>query len=186
MRSETAQRYLTFRLAEATYGIGILKVQEIIGLMPVTAVPRVPGYVRGVINLRGRVVPVIDLRARFRMTVSPDTERTCIVITQVEGAAGAVIMGIIVEDVAEVVDIPPELIEAVPDFGAGVHTEFLLGMGRLEGTVVLLLDIDAVLGEADEGLLAELGEAAPQEAPQEAPQAEAPATDTDTQERAAE
>jgi len=124
-------------------------VQEIIGLLPVTAVPRVPGYVRGVNNLLGRVIPVIDLRARFAMPVTPDTERTCIVICQGDGAAGDVTMGIIVEDVAEVVDIAEDLIEAVPDFGAGIRTEFLLGMGRLGDAVVLLLDIDSVLSASD-------------------------------------
>lgn len=149
MRQETAQRYLTFRLGDATYGIGILKVQEIIGLMHVTPVPCVPSYVRGVINLRGRVIPVVDLRARFKMLLSPDTDRTCIVITQVEGPDGLVTMGIVVEDVAEVVDIPLDLVEAVPEFGAGIKTEFLLGMGRLDSSVVMLLDIDSVLSAAD-------------------------------------
>jgi len=144
-QAATAERYLTFRLAEATYGIAILKVQEIIGLQSITRVPQTPRFVRGVINLRGRVVPVIDLCLRFAMPQAPDTERTCIVVTQVDGPTGIVTMGVIVEDVAEVVDIPLDLVEDVPEFGAGVKTEFLLGMGRLDKMVVLLLDIDKVL-----------------------------------------
>jgi purine-binding chemotaxis protein CheW len=158
-RLATAQRYLTFRLGDATYGIGILKVQEIIGLMHITQVPRVPDYVRGVINLRGRVIPVVDLRGRFRMSLTADTDRTCIVITQVDGAKGSVTMGVIVEDVAEVVDIPAELVEEVPDFGPGVTTEFLVGMGRLDEKVVLLLDIDSVLSTEDTALVVGLGNA---------------------------
>ena len=157
-RLKTAHRYLTFRLADAMYGIGILKVQEIIGLLPITQVPRVPAYVRGVINLRGRVIPVVDLRRRFGLHVAPDTERTCIVITQVEREQDLVTMGVIVEDVAEVVDIPTELVEDVPDFGAGITTEFLTGMGRVDDDVVLLLDIDAVLSAEEADLVGDLEE----------------------------
>lgn len=153
---ESAQRYLTFRLGETTYGIGILKVQEIIGLMHVTPVPGTPPYVRGVINLRGRVIPVVDLRARFDMAVTPDTARTCIVITQVVASRGPATMGVIVEDVAEVVDLPEDRIEEMPEFGIDVRTDFLIGVGRLAETVVLLLDIDAALSREDIQLVEDL------------------------------
>jgi len=152
----TEQRYLTFRLSGATYGIGILKVQEIIGLLPLTPVPRTPEFVRGVINLRGRVIPVVDLRRRFGMEVLPDSDRTCIVITQVDGDKGLMTMGVVVEDVAEVVDIPREVIADVPEFGAGVDTEFLVGMGKVADEVVMLLDIDRVLSGKDVALVADL------------------------------
>jgi purine-binding chemotaxis protein CheW len=123
-------------------------VQEIIGLMPITPVPKVPASVRGVIDLRGRVIPVVDLRRRFGGEVPPDTERTCVVITQVPGQHGPVRTGVIVEDVAEVVDLPADVVESVPELGAGVQAEYLLGLARHEGTVILLLDIEAVLYQA--------------------------------------
>jgi purine-binding chemotaxis protein CheW len=102
-----------------------------------------------VVNLRGRVIPVVDLRCRFGMPVEPDTERTCVVVTQIHGEHGPLSMGVLVEDVAEVVDIPLEQIEDLPDFGPGIRTEFLTGIGRLDERVVMLLDIDAVLSVDD-------------------------------------
>ena len=157
--TDNAQRYLTFRLAGTSYAIGILKVQEIIGLLRITPVPGTPSHVRGVINLRGRVIPIMDLGKRFEMPAAPDTERTCIVITQVSGARGPATMGIVVEDVARVVDLPPDRIEAVPEFGVHVRTDFLTGIARLEENVILLLDIDAVLSREDAELVAGLGDA---------------------------
>ena len=160
-----AQRYLTFRLSGVTYGVGILKVQEIIGLPPVTPVPRTPEFVRGVINLRGRIIPVVDLRRRFGMEVLPDTDRTCVVITQVDGARGTVIMGVVVEDVAEVVDIPYDVIVDPPEFGSGVDTEFLVGMGKIADRVVILLDIDRVLSGSDAAAVEHIAEGRPPEEP---------------------
>jgi purine-binding chemotaxis protein CheW len=154
--AENALRYLTFRLGEATYGIGILKVQEIIGLMRITPVPGTPPHVRGIVNLRGRVIPVMDLRRRFGMAAVPDTERTCTVITQVIGAHGPATIGVIVEDVAEVVDLPLDRLEAVPEFGAGIRSEYLTGVARLGENVVLLLDIDAVLSHEAADLVEDL------------------------------
>jgi purine-binding chemotaxis protein CheW len=141
----TADKCLTFRLAEEVYGIGILKVQEIIGMMNVTRVPKMPPYMRGVVNLRGRIIPVLDLRQRFGVDAAEDTEVTCIIVVQVEVATGALTVGLIVDEVSEVVDIPFDQIEAVPDFGVQVDGSFIRGMGKLEQDVVLLLDIDAVL-----------------------------------------
>jgi purine-binding chemotaxis protein CheW len=157
--ADSAQRYLTFRLGDTSYAIGILKVQEIIGLLRVTPVPGTPAHVRGVINLRGRVIPVVDLCTRFSMPTAPDTKRTCIVITQVTGARGPATMGVVVEDVAQVVDLPPDRVEAVPEFGIHVRTDFLTGVARLAEDVILLLDIDAVLSRDDIELVEGLGEA---------------------------
>jgi purine-binding chemotaxis protein CheW len=160
--AENAQRYLTFRLGQTSYAIGILKVQEIIGLLRITPVPGTPAHVRGVINLRGRVIPVVDLRTRFGMTGAEDTDRTCIVITQVEGLRGPATMGVVVEDVAEVVDLPPDRIEEVPEFGIDIRTDFLTGVARLAQDVILLLDIDAVLSREEAVLVEELGDTSDQ------------------------
>jgi purine-binding chemotaxis protein CheW len=156
--TENAERYLTFRLGETSYAIGILKVQEIIGLMRITPVPGTPAHVRGVINLRGRVIPVVDLRTRFGMPATPDTDRTCVVITQVNGVRGLATMGVVVEDVAEVVDLPADRLEAVPEFGPDIRTEFLTGVARLAENVILLLDIDAVLSREEAELVEDLGD----------------------------
>jgi purine-binding chemotaxis protein CheW len=155
--AEHARRYLTFRLGETSYAIGILKVQEIIGLLHITPVPGTPQFVRGVINLRGRVIPVVDLCTRFGMPAAPDTDRTCIVITQMAGARGQATMGVVVEDVAQVVDLPPDRVEPVPEFGVDVRTDFLTGVARLEEQVILLLDIDAVLSPDEAELVGDLG-----------------------------
>jgi purine-binding chemotaxis protein CheW len=157
--TDSAQRYLTFRLGQTSYAIGILKVQEIIGLLRITHVPGTPPYVRGVVNLRGRVIPVVDLSTRFGMPAPPDTDRTCIVITQVNGTRGLATMGVVVEDVAQVVDLPPDRVEAVPEFGINVRTDFLTGVARLAEDVILLLDIDAVLSRDEVELVEGLGTA---------------------------
>ena len=107
-----AGKYLTFKLAGETYGLEILKVQEIIGMMKVTKVPRTPEFIRGVINLRGKVIPVIDLRLKFAMEAAEDTERTCIIVVQVKGESGMLTMGSIVDEVSEVMNIEAEKIEA--------------------------------------------------------------------------
>ncbi len=144
-----AGKYLTFKLGHETYGLQILKVQEIIGMMSVTHVPRTPAYVRGVINLRGRVIPVVILRRKFGMSDSEDTERTCIIVVQIAWAGQSVTMGIIVDEVSEVVDIAAGQIEAAPNMGASVDTAFILGMGKIGDNVVILLDVDKVLSSED-------------------------------------
>ena len=144
--ADRAGQYLTFCLAKEIYGIEILKVQEIIGLMPVTKVPRTPHFVRGVINLRGKVIPVIELRTKFEMESLDDTNMTCIIVVQVAASATQnVTMGIIVDEVAEVLAITGEQIEPSPSFGAGVKTEFILGIAKVGAKVVILLDVDRVL-----------------------------------------
>lgn len=146
-----AGKYLTFKLGSEEFGLEILKVQEIIGIMKVTAIPRAPGYVRGVINLRGKVIPVVDLRLKFGMQNLPDTERTCIIVVQIKHRGGQLTMGTLVDDVSEVLDVEAEQIEPPPDFGTAVSTDFILGMGKVGQKVLMLLDVDRVLasGQAD-------------------------------------
>ena len=135
-----AGKYLTFFLAGEEYGLEILKVSEIIGMQPITRVPRMPEFVRGVINLRGKVIPITDLRKKFRMNLE-GYDDSCIIVVQMKGIQ----TGIVVDRVSEVVAIPEADIEDAPSFGAGIHTEFLLGIGKQNGRVKLLLDIDKVL-----------------------------------------
>lgn len=138
-------KYLTFSLGGEVYGLEILKVQEIIGMMSVTRVPRTPEFMRGVINLRGKVIPVIDLRLKFGLDQVEDTERTCIIVVQVSKGDTTVIMGIIVDEVSEVLDIIEKQIEPSPEFGAQIDTNFIMGMGKVDKKVVMLLDVDKVL-----------------------------------------
>ncbi len=166
-----AGKYLTFRLDREEYGLEILKVREIIGLMGITRVPRTPHYIRGVINLRGKVIPVLDLRAKFGMDVISDTEETCIIVVEVEGAGESLLMGILVDAVSEVLDIQAGEIEEAPTFGADVDTRFILGIGKVKNTVKILLDIDRVLTGV-EAVLAD-GEMVPADAALEAEMAEA-------------
>jgi len=140
-----AGKYLTFRLGEEEFGLEILKLQEIIQLQSITRVPRTPDYVRGGINLRGKVIPVVDLRLKFGLDRAEDTERTCIVVVQIRHADGMVVMGTIIDEVREVLDIPGASIEDAPSFGASIETEFILGMGKIGNSVKILLDIDKVL-----------------------------------------
>jgi purine-binding chemotaxis protein CheW len=140
-----AGKYLTFKIATEEYGLEILKVQEIIGIMDVTRVPKTPEFVRGVINLRGKVIPVIDLRLKFGLESIENTDMTCIIVVQIANRAINVITGIIVDEVYEVLDIEGEQIEDAPSFGANVDTAFILGMGKIGDKVVSLLDIDKVL-----------------------------------------
>lgn len=133
-------KYLTFSLADEEYGLDILKVREIIGVMDITRVPQTPDFVRGVLNLRGRVIPVIDLRSKFGLAPTEYTEQTCIIVVDV-----GELMGVIVDTVQEVHNIPPAEIEEPPRLGASVDTTFILGMGKVHGSVKILLDIDRVL-----------------------------------------
>ncbi len=144
-QTSVAGKHLTFHLGEELYGIEILKVQEIIGMMNVTRVPRTPDFVRGVINLRGKVIPVVDLRLKFGMETVLDTERTCIIVVQVAGAESRVTMGVIVDEVSEVLEIQSGQIEPAPSFGATIDTTFIRAMGKVGQKVVILLDVDRVL-----------------------------------------
>jgi len=143
-----AGKYLTVVLAEEAYGINVLKIREIIRLQKITPVPQLPDYVKGVINLRGRVIPIVDLRVKFRLPAE-FTARTCIVVVQVRLATErAIQMGLIVDGVEEVVNLAEVEIEPTPDFGAKVDTSYLLGMAKVKGQVKTLLDIDRVIAPA--------------------------------------
>jgi len=146
-------KYLTFTMAEEEYGIGILKIKEIIGMMPITTIPQTPDFVKGVINLRGKVIPVVDLRLRFGMEAIDYNERTCIIVVEIEGQAGTVMIGIVVDAVSEVLNIKGEDIEETPTFGAKLNTDYILGMAKMEGGVKILLDIDRVLSQEEVTLL---------------------------------
>jgi len=138
-------KYLTFALGAEEYGVEILKVREIIGYMDITAVPQTPHYVKGVVNLRGQVIPVVDLRAKFGMEITEVTDETCIIVVEITHAGRKLSTGIVVDRVREVLDIQSEAIEEPPAFGAGVSTDFILGMGKVADAVKILLDIDKVL-----------------------------------------
>ena len=142
-----AGKYLTFCLAEEYYGLAVLKVREIIKLVTITAVPQMPGYVKGVVNLRGKIIPVVDLRMKFGMSAANPTDRTCIIVAQVPAAAQAArALGLVVDSVEEVLNLGADEIEETPDFGTAVDTSYLVGMGKIKGKVVSLLDIDRVVG----------------------------------------
>ncbi|MBI5607164.1 MAG: purine-binding chemotaxis protein CheW [Deltaproteobacteria bacterium] len=142
-------KYLTFSLAGEEYGIVILKVKEIIGMMPITPVPKTPSYVKGVINLRGKVIPVADLRLKFDMEEMDYTERTCIIVVEIKDGAGHVLMGVVVDSVSEVLNIKNGEIEDTPAFGTQMDTGYILGMAKTGGAVKILLDIDKVFGDEE-------------------------------------
>ena len=153
--AEMEGKYLTFTLADEEYGIGILKIKEIIGMMPITTVPQTPEFVKGVINLRGKVIPVMDLRLRFGMEPIDYNERTCIIVVEIEGVAGTIQIGLVVDTVSEVLNINSEDIEKAPTFGAKLNTDYILGMAKVEGGVKILLDIDQVISEEEIGMIEE-------------------------------
>ncbi|MDR1658402.1 MAG: chemotaxis protein CheW [Deltaproteobacteria bacterium] len=147
-------KFLTFSLANEEYGIGILKVREIIGMMPIRTVPQTPSFVKGVINLRGKVIPVVDLRLKFSMSEAEYNERTSIIVVSVgQDQEKFIHIGIVVDYVSEVVNIKADEIEAAPAFGSRLNTEYILGMAKIGKGVKILLDIDRILaGEELAGL----------------------------------
>lgn len=143
-------KYLTFVLGHESYGVGVLKVREIIRMLNITPVPKMPDYLKGVINLRGKVIPVIDLRMRFKLATIETTERTCIIVMQISHEAGAFSqVGLIVDAVEEVVNIPAADIEETPDFGSKLKTDYITGMAQVKGAVKTLLDIDKVISATE-------------------------------------
>jgi purine-binding chemotaxis protein CheW len=146
--SQKEGKYLTFALANEEYGLEILKVREIIGYIDVTAVPQTPYYVKGVINLRGQVIPVVDLRAKFGMQTTEVTDETCIIVVEVTQSDRTCSTGIVVDRVQEVLDIAGADIEEPPQFDGSVAVDFILGMGKVNDSVKILLDIDRVLDGA--------------------------------------
>jgi purine-binding chemotaxis protein CheW len=143
------QQYLTFFLADEEYAVGIQRVKEIIEYTAITKVPKVPVWIRGVINLRGNVVPVVDLAVRFGMEERPVTKTTCIVIVEVQQESERAVMGVIADAVNQVIDLAPKDIEEPPAFGTRVRLEYLFGMGKLGKKFALILNIDSVLSAAE-------------------------------------
>ncbi|MBL7645731.1 MAG: purine-binding chemotaxis protein CheW [Candidatus Hydrogenedentes bacterium] len=140
-----AGKYLTFKLGPETYGIEILCVQEIIGLMPITRIPKVSEFIRGVINLRGKVIPVMSLSRRFGVPDRDETSLTCIIVIELARAGDSITMGVVVDEVSEVINIHAENIESPPDLGGAHGDAFLRGMGKVDGKVVILLDMARVI-----------------------------------------
>ncbi len=145
-------KFLTFVLGEEIYGIEILKAREIIGLMDITTVPQTPDYMKGVINLRGKVIPVIDLRMKFSMPEEEHTQETCVIVVEVNSTS----IGIIVDSVSEVSDINGGEIEDAPKFGQGIDTSFIMGLGKVKEKIIIMLDIDAVLASDELEMVKEL------------------------------
>lgn len=144
--ADHAGKYLTFELAHEEYGVPVLKVREIVRMTDITPVPRMPRHVRGVINLRGKVIPVIDLRLKLGFPQQDYTERTCIVIVEVSLTSGRVLMGMVVDRVADVLNITSEDVDPTPEFGERVQTDYMRGVARVKGRVKILIDLDRVLG----------------------------------------
>lgn len=156
------QQYLTFSLQDEMFGIGILAIREIIEYGSLTVVPLVPPFIRGVINLRGAVVPVIDLAVRFARPAAEVTRRTCIVIVEISSTdmRAPQQMGLVVDTVSEVLEIPAADIEPAPSFGSNIRTDFISGMGKVDGRFVVLLDVDCILSLDEIAVLSSLGKGA--------------------------
>lgn len=150
-----AGKYLTFLLGSESYGIDIMKVQEIIGIVTITRVPRTPDFISGVINLRGKVIPVIDLRLKFGMNAMARTGRSCVIVVRIYQNDSPVTTGLIVDTVSEVLDIRTDQIEDSPSFGGNINTDYILGMGKCGDKVVMLLDIDWVLSREEISIVAQ-------------------------------
>ncbi len=159
-------KFLTFFLAGEEYGIEILSVHEIIGMMPITGLPGTPEYICGIINLRGKIIPIVDLRRKFGMESKPQTPETCIIVVHVQGVE----VGIVVDRVSEVVNISDDDIEPAPSFGKDVNTDYILGFGKSQTRVKILLNIDRVIS-ADQ--IVQLQKMADAEAPPQQTAAEA-------------
>ncbi len=150
--TETRQ-YLTFKLGNEVFALDVAKVREVLDYTTITKVPRTPEFMRGVINLRGSVVPVIDLRLAFEMSATERTVSTCIIVVEVRLDSETLVVGALADSVEEVVDIEPEAIQPAPAIGASVRTEFIQGMGRRESGFVMILDIDKVFSAEDLGMM---------------------------------
>jgi purine-binding chemotaxis protein CheW len=146
---ERAGKYLTFVIGKEEFGVAVLKVREIMGIQEITAVPQTPAYLKGVINLRGKVIPVIDLRLKFGLPSIDYTQRTCIIVVQVKNESIVLPMGIVVDEVSEVITLTSADIEDTPDFGSNIATNYILGMAKIKGKVKILLDINEVLSSRE-------------------------------------
>jgi purine-binding chemotaxis protein CheW len=146
--TETVQ-YLTFKLVDEIFALDVAKVREILEFTSITKVPQTPDFMLGVINLRGSVVPVIDLRLNFGMQCTEQTVNTCIIVVEVNLAGETIVLGVLADSVQEVVEMEPELIEPPPQLGTKLNTEFIKGMGKVENDFVMILDIDKVFSSDD-------------------------------------
>jgi purine-binding chemotaxis protein CheW len=146
---EKEGKYLTFSLDGEEFGLSILRIVEIMGVLPITPVPRVPEFFKGVINLRGKVIPVIDLRLRLGLQAAEYTDRTCIIVVETQAPDGLVKTGIVVDSVTEVVNLTADNIEPTPAFGTSLDTSYIMGMAKVDEKVKVLLDIDQVLSEEE-------------------------------------
>jgi purine-binding chemotaxis protein CheW len=144
-----AGKYLTFGLGREEFAIQVMRVREIMGVQEITAVPQMPQYVKGVINLRGKVIPVVDLRLKFGMSAQEYTQRTCIIVVQIDHEDTKLLTGVVVDEVSEVLTLQSADIEDTPDFGRGVATPYLLGMAKVKGKVKILLDINKVMSDQE-------------------------------------
>lgn len=151
--TEREGKYLTFFLENEEYGISILKIKEIIGMMPITSVPQTPEFVKGVINLRGKVLPVIDLRQKFGMSEMEYDEKTCIIVVELNLESLILHLGIVVDSVSEVLNIKEEDIDSHVSFGVSVNTEFLKGIAKVDDSVKILLDIEKVFDDSEISIL---------------------------------
>ena len=150
---DRAGKYLTFRLGKEDFAIRVMKVREIVGIQDITSVPQMPSHVKGVINLRGKVISVVDLRLKFGLPEREYTQRTCIIVVQVQSGGVSIQTGVIVDEVSEVLNLAASEIEDTPDFGEDVSTPYLLGMAKVKGNVKMLLDIDQVLANSETAAL---------------------------------
>lgn len=162
LQQDDEQQYLLFMLQQEIFAIGILKIKEILEYSRLTPVPMVPEFIRGVINLRGAVVPVIDLAVRFGGSRSEVNKRTCIVIIEVETDDGQQDIGVMVDSVSSVLEIPPSDIEPAPAFGAKIRTDFIQGLGKMDGEFVIILDVDSVLSIQELAMVNQASSAASQ------------------------
>lgn len=162
-------KYLTFMLGEELYAVDILKVQEIIGMQSVIRMPKTPAYVRGMINLRDRVIPIIDLRLKFDMEHKEDTRRTCIIVLQVAINGRQVIIGAVVDEVSEVIDLSQNELQPAPSFGSALDTHMIIGIGRTKEKVIMLLDADTLLSTEEIFSLKEVARQATAQAQTKAP-----------------
>lgn len=148
-RESVDHKLMQFELDGEFYGLDILKIREINGMMDITGVPQTPDFVKGLINLRGKVIPVLDLRLKFGLPEKAYTDRTAIIVVEIKTISGLVQMGIVVDTVSEVVNIPARDIEPVPDFGARLKSDYILSLAKIKDVVVIILDIDRVLTDED-------------------------------------
>lgn len=149
-------KYLTFQIAEEEYGIPIQNIKEIIGMMDITSIPKTPEYIKGVINLRGKIIPIMDLRLKFNLSEIKYNHRTCIIVVEINLEDTKKLMGIVVDTVSEVVNIQKSEIEQSPQYGNDIEQEFLTGLGKVKGKVILLLEIEKVLNMEEMVILKEM------------------------------